>query len=108
MSEPARLVLLRHGQSDWNARNLFTGWANPDLTADGEREAVRVGRLLATDGPLRALVKHLDEISDIGIAGVEIPNGIPLLYQLGPDMQPLVKRGRYLTAEGAEHAHAGH
>jgi bisphosphoglycerate-dependent phosphoglycerate mutase len=28
MSEPARLVLLQHGQSDWNARNLFTGWAN--------------------------------------------------------------------------------
>jgi 2,3-bisphosphoglycerate-dependent phosphoglycerate mutase len=39
---------------------------------------------------LRALVKHLDEISDTGIAGVEIPNGIPLLYQLGPDMRPLV------------------
>jgi hypothetical protein len=27
-----RLVLLRHGQSEWNAKNLFTGWANPDLT----------------------------------------------------------------------------
>jgi Histidine phosphatase superfamily (branch 1) len=45
-----RLVLLRHGQSEWNARNLFTGWANPDLTAAGEREAVRAGQLLATHG----------------------------------------------------------
>jgi 2,3-bisphosphoglycerate-dependent phosphoglycerate mutase len=41
----ARLVLLRHGQSEWNARNLFTGWANPDLTEAGERDAVRAGRL---------------------------------------------------------------
>jgi 2,3-bisphosphoglycerate-dependent phosphoglycerate mutase len=42
----ARLVLLRHGQSEWNAKNLFTGWANPDLTEAGERDAVRAGRLL--------------------------------------------------------------
>jgi 2,3-bisphosphoglycerate-dependent phosphoglycerate mutase len=42
----ARLVLLRHGQSEWNAGNRFTGWANPDLTGAGEREAVRAGRLL--------------------------------------------------------------
>jgi 2,3-bisphosphoglycerate-dependent phosphoglycerate mutase len=44
--EAARLVLLRHGQSEWNAENRFTGWANPDLTEAGEREAVRAGRLL--------------------------------------------------------------
>ena len=44
---PGRLVLLRHGQSEWNERNLFTGWANPDLTAAGEREAVHAGQLLA-------------------------------------------------------------
>ena len=44
--EAARLVLLRHGQSEWNANNRFTGWANPDLTEAGEREAVRAGRLL--------------------------------------------------------------
>ncbi len=42
----ARLVLLRHGQSEWNAKNRFTGWANPDLTEAGERDAVRAGRLL--------------------------------------------------------------
>jgi 2,3-bisphosphoglycerate-dependent phosphoglycerate mutase len=41
-----RLVLLRHGQSEWNAGNRFTGWANPDLTEAGERDAVRAGRLL--------------------------------------------------------------
>jgi bisphosphoglycerate-dependent phosphoglycerate mutase len=40
------LVLLRHGQSEWNAKNVFTGWANPDLTEAGERDAVRAGHLL--------------------------------------------------------------
>jgi 2,3-bisphosphoglycerate-dependent phosphoglycerate mutase len=42
-----RLVLLRHGQSEWNARNLFTGWMNVPLTEAGEREAVQASRLLA-------------------------------------------------------------
>jgi len=37
-----RLVLPRHGESEWNAQNRFTGWANPALTQAGEREAVRV------------------------------------------------------------------
>ena len=41
------LVLLRHGESEWNARNLFTGWVNVALSADGEREAARAGQLLA-------------------------------------------------------------
>jgi 2,3-bisphosphoglycerate-dependent phosphoglycerate mutase len=44
---PFRLVLLRHGESEWNARNLFAGWVNVALTAEGEREAARAGQLLA-------------------------------------------------------------
>jgi 2,3-bisphosphoglycerate-dependent phosphoglycerate mutase len=52
-AEPCgRLVLLRHGQSEWNEKNLFTGWANPDLTEAGERDAVRAGRLLGARGLL--------------------------------------------------------
>jgi 2,3-bisphosphoglycerate-dependent phosphoglycerate mutase len=42
-----RLVVLRHGQSEWNAAGRFTGWANAELTVDGEREAARAGALLA-------------------------------------------------------------
>jgi 2,3-bisphosphoglycerate-dependent phosphoglycerate mutase len=42
-----RLVLLRHGQSDWNEKNLFTGWTDVDLTALGREEARRAGRTLA-------------------------------------------------------------
>jgi 2,3-bisphosphoglycerate-dependent phosphoglycerate mutase len=233
-----RLVLLRHGQSEWNARNLFTGWANPGLTAAGEREAARAGRLLGAQGlapglahtslqrrairsaelalgacgrdwipvrrswrlngrhygalqgqdkarvlstygeeqvllwrrsyavppppmdadaehsqsadpryaglpaelrpraeslrdvtarllpywydsivpdlrtgacvlvvshgnTLRALIKHLDEIDDEQITALNIPNGIPLVYQLGPDMRPLISGGRHFGPQSA-------
>jgi 2,3-bisphosphoglycerate-dependent phosphoglycerate mutase len=46
------LILLRHGESDWNAKNLFTGWVDVDLAAKGEAEAVRGGQLLAEHGLL--------------------------------------------------------
>jgi len=44
------LVLVRHGQSEWNQRNLFTGWRDPDLTEQGVAEAERAGRLLKAQG----------------------------------------------------------
>ncbi|MGH3543799.1 MAG: 2,3-bisphosphoglycerate-dependent phosphoglycerate mutase, partial [Mycobacterium sp.] len=47
MGDAATLVLLRHGESDWNARNLFTGWVDVDLTDKGRTEAVRSGELMA-------------------------------------------------------------
>lgn len=40
------LVLLRHGQSDWNLKNLFTGWRDPDLTPQGIEEARKAGQKL--------------------------------------------------------------
>ncbi len=200
---------MRHGQSEWNARNLFTGWADPDLTATGEQEAARAGRLLAAHGlqpglahtslqrravrstelalaacarggipvcrswrlngrnygalqgrdkdevareygkeqvqlwrrsytvapprgeslrdvtarllpywydsivpglrtgecvlvvshgnTLRALIKHLDGIGDDEITGLEIPNGVPLLYHLDAGMRPLSSGGRRVS-----------
>jgi 2,3-bisphosphoglycerate-dependent phosphoglycerate mutase len=42
-----RLVLLRHGESEWNAKNLFTGWVDVGLTEKGFAEAKRAGELLA-------------------------------------------------------------
>jgi 2,3-bisphosphoglycerate-dependent phosphoglycerate mutase len=232
------LVLLRHGESEWNAKNLFTGWVDVDLTAKGEAEARRGGELLRehdllpdvvhtsvqrrairtanlsldtadrlwipvrrswrlnerhygalqgkdkkqtleqygeeqfmlwrrsydtpppplpdddeysqVDDPqyadlprelrprtecladvvarmlpyfvdaivpdlragrtvlvaahgnsLRALVKHLDKISDEDIAGLNIPTGIPLVYRLDDEMQPLERGGQYLDPEAA-------
>ena len=46
------LVLLRHGESEWNALNLFTGWVDVDLTDKGRGEAVRGGELMAEQGLL--------------------------------------------------------
>jgi len=40
-----KLILLRHGHSDWNAKNLFTGWVDVDLNDQGRSEAVRGGEL---------------------------------------------------------------
>ena len=235
---PYKLILLRHGESEWNAKNQFTGWVDVDLNDKGEKEARRGGELLreagllpeilhtsvlrrairtaqialdaadrhwipvrrswrlnerhygalqgknkaqtleefgeeqfmlwrrSYDSPppvladgtefsqsgdpryagipdelrprteclkdvvarmlpywydgiipdlltgrtvlvtahgnsLRALVKHLDGISDADIAGLNIPTGIPLYYELGADFRPLVKGGRYLDPEAA-------
>ncbi|MDH4160917.1 MAG: phosphoglyceromutase [Actinomycetota bacterium] len=232
------LVLLRHGQSTWNAENLFTGWVDVDLTEQGMAEARRGGQLLAEAGllpevlhtsvmtrairtaqlaldeadrmwipvrrtwrlnerhygalqgkdkrqtlqefgeeqfmkwrrsydtpppplpdddrwsqvgearyaalptelvprteclkdvvvrmlpywydaivpdlasgavvlvtahgnSLRALVKHLDDISDSDIAGLNIPTGIPLVYRLDDGMRPLTPGGEYLDPDAA-------
>lgn len=46
------LVLLRHGESEWNALNLFSGWVDVDLSAAGRAEAVHAGRLIADSGVL--------------------------------------------------------
>lgn len=235
------LILLRHGQSDWNAKNLFTGWVDVGLTSLGEQEAKRGGELLVERGllpdvvhtsllrraiatsqialeacdrqwipvrrdwrlnerhygalqgkdkeetlatygeeqfalwrrsfdvppppiddadpysqandpryanipsgqlprteclsdvvkrllpywnesitpdlksrkvvlvaahgnSLRALVKHLDGISNEDIAGLNIPTGIPLLYSLNDDLTPIKSGGEYLDAEAARAA----
>ena len=47
------LVLIRHGQSDWNLKNLFTGWKDPDLSPKGVEEATAAGRALKSVGALR-------------------------------------------------------
>jgi 2,3-bisphosphoglycerate-dependent phosphoglycerate mutase len=54
--QDATLVLLRHGESEWNARNLFTGWVDVDLTDTGRAEAVRSGELMAEQNLLPDVV----------------------------------------------------
>jgi 2,3-bisphosphoglycerate-dependent phosphoglycerate mutase len=211
------LVLVRHGESEWNSKGLFTGWVDVGLAAKGVQEASAAGRMLvdaglrpdvvhtsvltraiatanglleeaglswlpvrrswrlnerhygwrrsydvppppiADDDPLsqagdpryatlppelrprteclkdvlgrmlpywydaivpdlaagrsvlvvahgnslRALVKHLDGISDEAIAELNIPTGIPLLYELDSEFKPTVAGGRYLDPEAA-------
>ncbi|GGF56447.1 phosphoglyceromutase [Ornithinimicrobium tianjinense] len=67
----------------------------PDLR---ERRTVLVA---AHGNSLRALVKHLDGISDEDIVGLNIPTGIPLLYELDGDLRPVTAGGRYLDPEAA-------
>lgn len=58
--------------------------------------------LIAAHGnSLRALVKHLDGISDDDISGLNIPTGIPLYYELDDDFRPVTAGGRYLDPEAA-------
>ena len=52
------LVLLRHGQSTWNAENLFTGWVDVDLSPAGEDEAVKAGVLLGAEADLDLRIVH--------------------------------------------------
>ena len=72
-------------------------------------EDLRAGKvvLVAAHGnSLRALVKHLDGISDANIAGLNIPTGIPLVYRLDARMRPVVPGGEYLDPQAAATAAA--
>jgi 2,3-bisphosphoglycerate-dependent phosphoglycerate mutase len=53
---PHTLILLRHGESDWNAKNLFTGWVDVPLSDKGRQEAIDGGRLLVEAGVLPDVV----------------------------------------------------
>ncbi|WP_215523948.1 phosphoglyceromutase [Varibaculum prostatecancerukia] len=56
--------------------------------------------LIAAHGnSLRAIVKHLDQISDEDISGLNIPTGVPLYYELDEDLQPVKKGGTYLDPD---------
>ena len=50
VKEPGTLILVRHGESEWNANQTFTGWADPDLTEQGLREVEHAARLLLEGG----------------------------------------------------------
>src|SRR5262249_44985942 len=50
IAQMTKLVLLRHGESDWNRENRFTGWTDVDLSAKGVEEARKAGRTLKAEG----------------------------------------------------------
>jgi 2,3-bisphosphoglycerate-dependent phosphoglycerate mutase len=70
-----KLVLCRHGQSDWNLKNLFTGWTDVDLTEQGNQEAVAAGRLL----------KYLGDNFDIAYTSV-LKRAIRTLWHIQDQM----------------------
>jgi 2,3-bisphosphoglycerate-dependent phosphoglycerate mutase len=83
-------------------RRLLPYWHDaiiPDLAAG------RIVLVVAHGNSIRALVKHLDDIGDADIAGLDIPTGMPLVYELDAAFRPQTRGGRYLdpvaAAEGA-------
>src|SRR4051794_30357378 len=82
---------------------LLPYWNGP--VADDLRAGQTV--LIAAHGnSLRGIVKHLDGISDDDIAGLNIPTGMPLVYELDDDLRPTVTGGRYLDPDAAAAAAA--
>jgi 2,3-bisphosphoglycerate-dependent phosphoglycerate mutase len=82
-------------------RRMLPYWYDaivPDLVAG------RAVLVVAHGNSLRALVKHLDGIGDAEIAGLNIPTGIPLVYELDAGFRPTLPGGRYLDPEAAETA----
>ena len=82
---------------------LMPYWQDVILASVAAGQTVLV---VAHGNSLRALVKHLDGISDDDIAGLNIPTGIPLVYELDGQFRPTVAGGRYLDPEAAEVAAA--
>lgn len=76
-------------------------WENeivPDLTAG------KTVLVAAHGNSLRAIIKHLDGIDDETISGLNVPTGIPLLYELDENLKPVTPGGRYLDPEAAKAA----
>ena len=80
--------------------------AIPYLTGEVSKDMLAGKTVLITahGNSLRAIIKHIDCISDADIAKVNIPTGIPLYYEFDNDFEPITKGGRYLDPEGAKAA----
>lgn len=84
MSISRTLVLVRHGQSEWNAKNLFTGWKNPDLTPLGAQEARQAGRNL----------KQIDLLFSVGFTSalLRAQHTLSLIFEeLGQSNVPTIR-----------------
>ena len=70
----------------------------PDLKAG------KVVLVAAHGNSLRAIIKHLDGIDDQTISGLNVPTGIPLVYELDESLAPITPGGKYLDPEAAKEA----
>jgi len=82
--------------------NRMVPYLDGELTAD--LSAGKTVLVTAHGNSIRAMVKHFDGISDTDIAGVNIPTGIPLLYEFDDNFKPIKKGGEYLDPEAAKSA----
>ena len=77
------LILVRHGQSEWNAQNLFTGWKDPGLTEQGVSEAKNAGKLILEqniefDAMYTSMLSRAQKTGDI-ILGILNHKEIPII-----------------------------
>ena len=84
MKECNFLVLVRHGQSEWNAKNLFTGWKDPGLTEKGSEEAMRAGAQIK-EREINFAVMHTSVLKRAQITGQSI------LEVIGQTNIPVIK-----------------
>ena len=75
MKDQNFLVLVRHGQSEWNAKNLFTGWKDPGLTPIGEKEAFNAG-ILINERNIKFSMMYTSALKRAQITGQMILEGI--------------------------------
>ena len=80
------LVLVRHGQSEWNLKNLFTGWKDPDLTEVGITEAREAGRKLKAQGlsfdaAFTSVLKRAQHTLDLALVELD-QTGLPITRNL--------------------------
>ena len=75
MKDQNFLVLVRHGQSEWNAKNLFTGWKDPGLTLVGEKEASNAGTLIK-ERNIKFSMMYTSALKRAQITGQMILDGI--------------------------------
>ena len=101
MTEPYTLILLRHGQSEWNQLNLFTGWVDVRLTEQGKNEARRGGELLAENALLAADLADLHRSRDPQQHVVELHG----LEQEVGGARPHGGDSAIYGAEGRQHDH---
>ena len=79
-----KLVLVRHGESDWNLKNLFTGWTDVDLTETGHQEAANGGKLLKEAG-------YEFDICFTSLLKRAIHTANHILYELDEEWIPVIK-----------------
>lgn len=79
INKPLQLVLLRHGQSEWNTQHRLTGWADVSLTTGGERQAAAAGKLLGAagfsfDAAYTSQLQRAKKSLDIVLSAMQCPN----------------------------------
>ena len=94
MTEPYTLILLRHGQSEWNELNLFTGWVDVRLTEQGQAEARRGGELMAAQGILPDVLHTslLSRLNERHYGALQGKDKAQTLEEFGPEQFMLWRR----------------